>query len=96
MPSYDAPPDGWPLPPPPPEPAAPTDARARFAGAFTLLGAAMAALAALLPWAHYADDFELSGLRHGHGWIVLGVAVVAAVLAGAAWMERAIQWCASV
>jgi hypothetical protein len=57
-----------------------------MAGAFTILGAAIAIAGALLPWAHYTDGFDLSGIDHGHGWIALVVGVIAAGLAGAAWV----------
>ena len=73
-----------PVAPPIPEPkVAP---RARMAGAFTFLGAAIAIVGSLLPWARYSDGYELSGTHHGNGWVVLFVAVAAAGLAGAAWV----------
>ena len=57
-----------------------------MAGAFTFLGAAIAIVGSLLPWASYSDGFEMSGTHNGNGWVVLVVAVVAAGLAGAAWV----------
>ena len=83
---HPAPPDGWPMPDAEPIPEPKVAPRARMAGAFTILGAAIAITGALLPWAHYADGYDLSGIDHGHGWIALVVAVIAAGLAGAAWV----------
>jgi len=57
-----------------------------MAGAFTFLGAAIAIVGSLLPWARYTDGFDMSGTHNGNGWIVLVVAIVAAGLAGAAWV----------
>ena len=86
MPPHPAPPDGWPMPVAPPVPEPKVAPRARMAGAFTFLGAAIAIVGALLPWAHYTDGYDLSGIHHGGGWIVVVIAVAAAGLAGAAWV----------
>jgi hypothetical protein len=74
------------MPEEPPEQEPRVPPRARMAGAFTVLGAAIAIAGALLPWAHYSDGFDLTGTDHGHGWIAIVVAVFAAGLAGAAWV----------
>jgi hypothetical protein len=60
-----------------------------MAGAFTFLGAAIAIVGSLLPWARYADGYDISGTHNGNGWVVLVVAVIAAGLAGAAWVGSA-------
>jgi hypothetical protein len=83
---HPAPPDGWPMPEEPPDHEPLVPARARMAGAFTFLGAGIAVVGALLPWAHYNDGYDLTGTNHGHGWIAIVVAILAAGLAGAAWV----------
>ena len=57
-----------------------------MAGAFTFLGAAIGIVGSLLPWARYTDGYDMSGTHNGNGWVVLVVGVVAAGLAGAAWV----------
>jgi hypothetical protein len=74
------------MPEVPPIPEPKVAPRARMAGAFTFLGAAIAIVGALLPWAHYTDGYDLSGTHHGGGWIVLVISILAAGLAGAAWV----------
>jgi hypothetical protein len=86
LPAHPAPPDGWPMPELPPIPEPKVAPRARMAGAFTFLGAAIAMVGALLPWARYTDGYDLSGTHHGNGWMVLVVGVIAAGLAGAVWV----------
>lgn len=86
LPPHLAPPDGWPVPPVEPVAEPKVAPRARMAGAFTFLGAAIAIVGSLLPWARYVDGYDMSGTRNGNGWIVLVVGVVSAGLAGAAWV----------
>jgi hypothetical protein len=86
LPPHPAPPDGWPMPEAPPIPEPKVPPRARMAGAFTFLGAAIAIVGALLPWARYSDGYDMSGTHNGNGWLVLVVAIGAAGLAGAAWV----------
>ena len=86
LPAHPAPPGGWPMPEVPPMREPRVAPRARMAGAFTFLGAAIAMVGALLPWARYTDGYDLSGTHHGNGWMVLAVGVIAAGLAGAAWV----------
>ena len=86
LPPHPAPPDGWPMPEVEPIPEPKVAPRARMAGAFTFLGAGIAIVGSLLPWARYSDGFEMSGTHNGNGWVVLVVAIVAAGLAGAAWV----------
>lgn len=74
------------MPPVEPIPEPKVAPRARMAGAFTFLGAAIAIVGSLLPWARYTDGYDMSGTHNGNGWVVLVVAVVAAGLAGAAWV----------
>ena len=74
------------MPPVEPIPEPKVAPRARMAGAFTFLGAAIAIVGSLLPWARYADGYDMSGTHNGNGWIVLVVAIIAAGFAGAAWV----------
>ncbi len=77
-----APPGAWSSAPP----AAPVAGRDPRVWATVLIGAASTVamvFSSFAPWAHYADGVDKTGIEHGDGWILIGLAFVAAGLCGA-------------
>jgi hypothetical protein len=85
-----APPEHW-----PPLTAAPRvvpTPKPWTAVVFAWLGAVVATVGSIGPWARYVDGAETTGLEHGDGWVVLAVGLAIAAITGAlacGWRHRA-------
>jgi hypothetical protein len=80
------PPDAWPRPDEPDVLVLGGPERHHVAAIIGFVGALLAVVGSLLPWARYVDGVDVTGTEQGNGWISLVLALVVAGLAGVSWV----------